>query len=191
MRKKALAAGVGFAFISTMMLAQATFAAPPEKQTDKQTTAHGPPSKNTQVQADGDEDHKISICHNGHIISVDRNALPGHGIVEGGSATTEENSRGAVRGHKRHTDTLVSDAGIAGGAEGLAEGLAEEACQGESTQLEGESDEEAVAQEENEQSPPQGTTVTSQEARQGEQVDQAEEEVETCDGESLELNKEE
>jgi uncharacterized protein YkwD len=82
---------------------------------------------------------------------------------------------------------LVSNAGIAGGAEGVDE----EACQGESTQLEEESDEEAVAQEENEQSPPQGTTGASQEARQGEQGDQTEEEVETCDGERIELNKEE
>ena len=193
MRKKAIAAGVGFALISTMTLAQAAFAAPPEKQAEnKQNTSHGPPPKKAKAASDVGQDHKASICHNGHIISVDVNALAAHGIdsiVEGESASTDENGSGGGRGHKKHADTLVGDAAIATEGEDVAEG----ACQGEPTQQpeEEETDEEAVVQEENEQSTPEGTTAASQEAGQDGQGDQAKEEVKTCDGESIELSEEE
>jgi uncharacterized protein YkwD len=188
MRNKAIAAGVTFALVSTMMLTQMAFAAPPEKQAqDKQTTSDGSRAKNAQAQSDGEQDHKVSICHNGHEISVSRNALPAHGIVVAGeTATTGENSSDAVRGHKKHDDTLLSDTGTT-----EEEGVTEEACQGESTQAEGEPDEVAAAQEENEQSPPQGTSGASQEAGQGEPEDQAKEEVKTCDGGSIELTADE
>src|SRR5918995_4342204 len=125
MRKKTIVTSVGFALISTMTLAQAAFAAPPEKQAEgKQTSSHGPPHEKAKAESDVEQDHKVAICHNGHRISVDRNALSGHGIegILGGEATTtEENSSGAVRGPKKHTDTLISsDAAITEEREGVA-----------------------------------------------------------------------
>ena len=182
---------MGFALISTVTLTQVAFAAPPEKQAENmQTNTHGPPHKKAQAESDAEQDGKVSICHNGHIISVSVNALPAHGIdglVGSEGATTEENSSGAVRGHKKHTDTLAGDAAISGEGEGVAEG----ACQGDTTQPEDQPDEEAAVQEENEQSPPEGATGASQQAGQDGQEDRAKEEVTSCDGKSIELSKEE
>ena len=190
MRRKAIAAGVGFALISTMMLTQAALAAPPEKQADRQINSHGPPHEEAQAASEVGQDGKVSICHNDHVISVSANALPAHGIdgtVGGVGATAEENSRGAVRGHKNHADTLLSGATTAEEEEGEAEGV----CQKDETQLEEQPDEEAAAQEENEQPPPGGTTGASQGAGQDGQGNRDREEVSSCDGESIELSAEE
>src|SRR5829696_3964004 len=106
MRKKTIVIAVTLTFMLGIAFTQVALADPPEKQVEnKQTSSHSSPPKKAEAESDVEEGHKVPICHSGHIISVDVNALPGHGIndlIEGQATTTEENSSGGVRGSKKH-----------------------------------------------------------------------------------------
>lgn len=82
MKKKTIAVSMCFALVSLVALAQAAFAAPPGKTDSSQHGGVQEKAKksgsSSSSQDGGSKGHKVTICHNGHLISVAQSALPAH-----------------------------------------------------------------------------------------------------------------
>ena len=75
MRKRALAGAGIFAFIFCLVLAQAALAAPKGEQSNWKD------SKATAKRTDSSQssrEHKVTLCHKGHLITVDEHAVSVH-----------------------------------------------------------------------------------------------------------------
>ena len=172
MKKQAVTVTVIFALVSSitfLLLGEGNIAlaVPKAKQTDSSGVGH----------------HPVTLCHNGHEITVDIHALPAH-EAHGDTIIGSDEPLG--------DESAVSNANaIDDGNTGTidqAQGDANDDCQSEESPTQEPESEDTMQEEE----PQQEATDTLQQ-KQGTPEEQAAmeetEEAKTCDGERIELNK--